>query len=138
MGGRRRMGRGRETRCFPAAPGAVSKSRSVPICSWGQIWEMTAPLRQPWGDHVLTLSGAEGHGENSDLWSASPPLSGGLASSYWCHFDMVQDPLRGNPCSALIRSCLDKSTGSVLQAASAGCPWSPERDGSCCHWLLHK
>lgn len=39
---------------------AVSKFCSVPICSWGQIWEMVAPLHQLWGDHLLTLSGAGG------------------------------------------------------------------------------
>lgn len=43
-------------------------------------------------------------------------------SSSWCHFDVVQDPPQGNPCSALIRSCPDNSTGFMLLGASAGSP----------------
>lgn len=70
---------------------AVSKSHSVPICSWGETWETAAPVHHPWGDRTLT----GGRGENSDPWSASPLLPGGPATSSWGHFDMVQDPSIG-------------------------------------------
>lgn len=68
---------------LPHSSWRVSESHSIPICSWGQIWEMAAPVHQPWGDRILTLSRAEGHGENSESWSAGPLLPGGLASSAW-------------------------------------------------------
>lgn len=46
----------------------------------GQLWEMVAPLHQPWGDHVLKLSRERDTGRI--LWAALPPtLLEGLGSS---------------------------------------------------------
>jgi len=106
--------------------------------------------RVPLGPHLLLASDLGGGGTTIASEPRSrgapgecrpaagrPAAAGGLASSSWCHFDVVQVPRPGNPCSALISSRPDSSTGSVLQGAGAGhaCQLcrATERDSPRCH-----